>query len=194
MSSFGPEDLIACYRRGVFPMADSRDAEGLYVMEPDTRAVFPIETFSPSRSMQKFARKTPLKVTINNAFSHIITACADLREETWISYGIEWLYGILNERGEAHSVEVWDGEILVGGLYGVTQGGAFFGESMFSTQTNASKLALIHLIDRLRARGFTLLDAQFMTDHLATLGAIEITKAQYKKCLESALLIDTSFD
>ena len=194
MSGFGPDDLIACYRRGVFPMADSRDAEGLYLMEPDTRAVFPLNTFAPSRSMQKFARKTPLNVTINNAFANIITACADLREETWISYGIEWLYGILHERGEAHSVEVWDGEILVGGLYGVTQGGAFFGESMFSTQTNASKLALMHLIDRLRTRGFTLLDAQFMTDHLATLGAIEITQAQYKKRLESALLIDTSFD
>jgi leucyl/phenylalanyl-tRNA--protein transferase len=194
VSGFGPDDLIACYRRGVFPMADSRDAEGLYLMEPDTRAIFPLDTFAPSRSMQKFARKTPLNVTINNSFANIITACADLREETWISYGIEWLYGILHKRGEAHSVEVWDGEVLVGGLYGVTQGGAFFGESMFSTQTNASKLALMHLIDRLRTRGFTLLDAQFMTDHLATLGAIEITKAQYKKRLESALLIDTSFD
>lgn len=163
-------------------------------MEPDDRAIFPIDTFAPSRSMQKFARKTPLTVTINRAFPKMITACADLRAETWISYGIEWLYGILHERGEAHSVEVWDGETLVGGLYGVTQGGAFFGESMFSTQTNASKLALMHLIDRLRARGFILLDAQFMTDHLATLGAIEITKTQYKKRLETALLINRSFD
>ncbi|MGJ8559585.1 MAG: leucyl/phenylalanyl-tRNA--protein transferase [Litorimonas sp.] len=194
MSGFGPDDLIDCYRRGVFPMADSRDAEGLYLMEPDDRAIFPLDTFTPSRSMQKFARKTPLTVTVNQAFANIITACADLRDETWISYGIEWLYGILHQRGEAHSVEVWDGETLVGGLYGVTQGGAFFGESMFSTQTNASKLALMHLIDRLRARGFILLDAQFMTDHLATLGAIEITKIQYQKRLETALLINTSFD
>lgn len=194
MSGFGPDELIDCYRRGVFPMADSRDAEGLYLMEPEDRAIFPLDRFAPSRSMQKFARKTRLTVTFNHAFSQIITACADLRDETWISYGIEWLYGILHERGEAHSVEVWDGGTLVGGLYGVTQGGAFFGESMFSTQTNASKLALMHLIEHLRARGFILLDAQFMTDHLATLGAIEITKAQYRKRLENALLIQTSFD
>lgn len=194
MSGFGPDDLIACYRRGVFPMADSRDADGLYLMEPEDRAIFPLDSFAPSRSMQKFARKTSLKVTINQAFPEMIAACADLRNETWISYGIEWLYGILHGRGDAHSVEVWDGETLVGGLYGVTQGGAFFGESMFSTQTNASKLALMHLIDRLRIRGFTLLDAQFMTDHLASLGAIEITKAQYQHRLENALLIDTSFN
>lgn len=194
MSDFGPDELIDCYRRGVFPMADSRDADSLYLMEPDERAIFPLDTFTPSRSMQKFARKTPLTVTINKAFPDIITACADLREETWISYGIEWLYGILHQRGEAHSVEVWDGPTLVGGLYGVTQGGAFFGESMFSTQTNASKLALMHLITRLRTRGFTLLDAQFMTDHLATLGAIEITREDYKRRLGNALLIDTFFN
>jgi len=194
VSGFGPDELIDCYRRGVFPMADSRDAEGLYLMEPDFRAIFPLDTFTPSRSMHKFARKTSLTVTINRAFSNVITACADLRDETWISYGIEWLYGILHERGEAHSVEVLDGEALVGGLYGVTQGGTFFGESMFSTQTNASKLALMHLIDRLRTRGFTLLDAQFITDHLSSLGAIEIPRAQYKKSLDDALLIGTSFD
>lgn len=194
MTSFGPDELIDCYRRGVFPMADSRDAEGLYLMDPDDRAIFPLDSFAPSKSMQKFARKTPLTVTVNRAFSDMITACADLRDETWISYGIEWLYGILHARGLAHSVEVWDGETLVGGLYGVTQGGAFFGESMFSTRTNASKLALMHLIDRLHARGFILLDAQFMTDHLASLGAIETPKADYQKRLKKALLIDTSFN
>lgn len=194
MSGFGPDELIACYRRGVFPMSDSRDAESLYLMEPEERAIFPIETFTPSKSMRKFARKTPLTVTINHAFPEMIAACADLRDETWISYGIEWLYGILHSRGVAHSVEVWEGEILVGGLYGVSQGGAFFGESMFSTRTNASKLALMHLIERLRARGFVLLDAQFMTDHLATLGAIEIPKTAYQKRLTHALLIETSFD
>jgi len=163
-------------------------------MEPESRAIFPVEDFKPSRSMQKFARKTPLTVTINHAFPQVIAACADLRDDTWISYGIEWLYGLLHMRGEAHSVEVWDNDALVGGLYGVSQGGAFFGESMFSTQTNASKLALIHLIDRLRARSFTLLDAQFMTDHLESLGAIEITKSQYKTRLASALRVDTIFD
>lgn len=194
MSGFGPNDLIECYRRGVFPMADSRDATSFYLMEPENRAVFPIETFQPSRSMRKFARTTDLTVTINKAFPKVIEACADLRDDTWISYGIEWLYTVLHERGDSHSVEVWDGEILVGGLYGVSQNGAFFGESMFSTRTNASKLALIHLVDRLRARGFLVLDAQFMTDHLASLGAVEITRSQYRERLEVALSLDVTFD
>lgn len=194
MSQFGPDELIACYRSGIFPMADSRDATGLYLMEPDKRAIFPLESFKPSRSMQKFARTTSLTVTINKAFPEVIEACAELRPDTWISYGIEWLYSILHERREAHSVEVWNGEQLVGGLYGVSQGGAFFGESMFSIQTNASKFALIHLIDRLKSQGFTLLDAQFMTDHLASLGAIEISRAQYQDRLARALLIETRFD
>lgn len=194
MSGFGPDDLINCYRRGVFPMADDRDDDSLFLIEPENRAIFPLDVFKPSRSMQKFARKTSLTVTINHAFPDIIKACAELREETWISHGIEWLYGVLHARGEAHSVEVWNGETLVGGLYGVSQGGAFFGESMFSTQSNASKLALMHLITRLRERGFVLLDAQFMTDHLASLGAIEIPRADYKARLEKALLIESFFN
>jgi leucyl/phenylalanyl-tRNA--protein transferase len=194
VSGFGPNELINCYRQGIFPMADSRDDDSLFLIEPETRAIFPLDDFKPSRSMQKFARKTPLTITINQAFPAIITACAELREETWISHGIEWLYGVLHARGEAHSVEVWNGETLVGGLYGVSQGGAFFGESMFSTQSNASKLALMHLITRLRERGFALLDAQFMTDHLASLGAIEIPRADYKARLEKALLIDSFFN
>lgn len=194
MSGFGPNDLIECYRRGIFPMADSRDAASFYLMEPENRAVFPIETFQPSRSMLKFARTTNLTVTVNQAFRQVIEACADLREDTWISYGIEWLYTLLHERSDAHSIEVWDGKTLVGGLYGVSQNGAFFGESMFSTRTNASKLALIHLIDRLRTRGFTVLDAQFMTDHLASLGAVEITRAQYRERLAAALSLDVAFD
>ena len=194
MSGFGPDDLIECYRRGVFPMADQRDSTDFYLMEPLQRAVFPVESFSPSKSMQKFARKTSLTVTINENFPAIIEACAELRDETWISYGIQWLYTVLHERGEAHSVEVWNEGQLVGGLYGVSQGGAFFGESMFSTQTNASKLALMHLIERLREKGFTLLDAQFMTDHLASLGAIEITREDYRSRLKKALEVNTAFD
>jgi leucyl/phenylalanyl-tRNA--protein transferase len=194
VSGFGPDDLIECYRRGVFPMADQRDSTDFYLMEPLQRAVFPVESFSPSKSMQKFARKTSLTVTINENFPAIIEACAELRDETWISYGIQWLYTVLHERGEAHSVEVWNEGQLVGGLYGVSQGGAFFGESMFSTQTNASKLALMHLIERLREKGFTLLDAQFMTDHLASLGAIEITREDYRSRLKKALEVNTAFD
>lgn len=194
MSGFGPDDLIECYRRGVFPMADHRDSTDFYLMEPLKRAVFPVEDFKPSKSMRKFARQTSLSVTINQDFPSVIEACAELRKETWISYGIQWLYTVLHKRGDAHSVEVWDGDELVGGLYGVTQGGAFFGESMFSTQTNASKLALMHLIARLREKGFALLDAQFMTDHLASLGAIEISRAEYQSRLKNALMIQTRFD
>jgi len=194
VSGFGPNDLIECYRRGVFPMADSRDATSFYLMEPENRAIFPIETFQPSRSMRKFARTTNLTVTINQAFPKVIEACADLRDDTWISYGIEWLYTALHERGDAHSVEVWDGETLVGGLYGVSQNGAFFGESMFSSRTNASKLALMHLIEHLHSRGFIVLDAQFMTDHLASLGAVEITRAQYREQLTAALSLTVTFD
>ncbi len=193
MSGFGPDDLIECYRRGVFPMADSRESEGFYLMDPPERAIIPLETFKPSKSMQKFARRTELTVTRDKAFSSIIRACAELREETWISYGIEWLYSVLHERGEAHSVEVWEGEQLVGGLYGVTQGGAYFGESMFSTRTNASKLALMMLVEHLTAQGFTLLDAQYMTPHLATLGAIEIGRAEYHDRLSAALNVKARF-
>ena len=193
MSGFGPDDLIEGYRRGVFPMADHRDSDDFYLMEPLQRAIFPIETFQPSRSMRKFAKKTSFRVTFNEDFPAIIEACAELRDETWISYGIQWLYTVLHERNEAHSVEVWEGEQLVGGLYGVSQGGAFFGESMFSLRTNASKLALIYLIERLNSRGFILLDAQFMTDHLASLGAIEISRDEYRNRLQHALNISTTF-
>lgn len=194
MSGFGTDDLIACYRNGVFPMADSRQSDSFYLMDPDTRAIFPIDQFRPSRSMQKFRRTTSLRVTINAAFPDVIGACATAHPETWISYGIEGLYLALHDRKLAHSVEVWDDDVLVGGLYGVTQGGAFFGESMFSRATNASKLALIHLIERLRARGFTLLDAQYMTDHLASLGAVEIPRDNYLSRLKNAILIETTFD
>lgn len=175
-------------------MADSRDADSVYLLEPEKRAIFPLETFKPSRSMQKFRRRTALQVTINQDFPAVIEACADTRDETWISYGIEGLYSALHRQGDAHSIEVWDDHILVGGLYGVTQGGAFFGESMFSRQSNASKLALVILVERLRKRGFTLLDAQFMTDHLASLGAIEIDREDYRRRLGQAITIDTKFD
>ena len=174
-------------------MADDREAQSLYLLEPEFRAIFPLDTFRPSRSMAKFRRKTHFRTSVNAAFPAVIEACAELRDETWISYGIEALYTELHRRGEAHSVEVWDGERLVGGLYGVSQGGAFFGESMFSTATNASKLALVVLIERLRERGFTLLDCQFMTDHLASLGAVEITRDAYRTRLAAALQIEADF-
>ena len=193
MGTFGPDELVECYRRGIFPMADSRDASSIFLLDPENRAVFPLDTFQPSRSMQKFRRKTTLRTSINEDFPQVIWSCAELRHDTWISVPIEMLYTALHERGEAHSVEVWDGDRLVGGLYGVTQGGAFFGESMFSTVSNASKLALIVLVERLRDRGFTLLDAQFMTDHLASMGAIEISRADYRARLAEALDVEAEF-
>ena len=191
---FGPDQLISCYRRGIFPMSDDRDDDTLFLVDPKARGIIPLDDLHVSRSMQKFQRKTPFHVTFNRAFPEVISACAEHRDTTWISYGIEALYTILYQRNEAHSVEVWSGSILIGGLYGVSQGGAFFGESMFSLETNASKLALIYLVERLNSRGFTLLDTQFLTPHLATLGAIEIPREDYMKRLEAALKIDAKFD
>lgn len=191
---FGPDDLIDCYRRGVFPMSDNREDDFFYLVEPKLRGVLPLDSFHVSRSMQKFLRKTPLKVTVNTDFQSVIQACALERDNTWISLGIEGLYTLLHWRGEAHSVEVWEDDVLVGGLYGVTQGGTFFGESMFSRRSNASKLALIHLVERLKERGFVLLDTQFLTAHLASLGAIEISQAEYLEKLKLALEIEACFD
>ena len=192
--SFGPDDLIACYRRGVFPMADSREDDFFYLVEPKMRGIIPLDGLHISKSMRKFMRQTDLRVTFNRDFAGVIRACANNHEGTWISHSIENLYTILHLGGDAHSVEIWSDETLVGGLYGVTQGRAFFGESMFSTQTNASKLGLIYLTERLNNRGFELLDTQFLTDHLKSLGAIEIPQAEYLEKLDVALDGEACFD
>ena len=191
---FGPDDLIACYRRGVFPMADSREDDFFYLVEPKQRGILPLDKLHISASMKKFSRKTQLRVTHNQNFPGVINACASHHGGTWISHSIETLYNMLHANREAHSVEVWDNETLVGGLYGVTQGGAFFGESMFSKQTNASKLALIYLVRRLKDKNFALLDTQFLTDHLKSLGAIEIPQAEYLEKLKNALKSEARFD
>lgn len=191
---FGPDDLTACYRRGVFPMSDSREDKFFYLVEPELRGILPLGSLHISKSMRKFRNKSPFKVTINQDFPAVINACATGHDGTWISHSIEGLYTALHLRGEAHSVEVWEGDTLAGGLYGVTQGRAFFGESMFSIRTNASKLALIHLVEHLIERGFTLLDTQFLTDHLKTLGAIEIPQSEYLEKLNKALESDARFD
>ncbi|WP_418152992.1 leucyl/phenylalanyl-tRNA--protein transferase [Litorimonas sp. RW-G-Af-16] len=190
---FDPEQLLACYRRGVFPMADGREDRHVFLMEPEMRGIIPLDGLKISRSMRQFLRRHAYTVTYNQAFADVIEACALTRTETWISEGIEMLYTVLHEQGDAHSVEVWEVEKLVGGLYGVTQGGAFFGESMFSLRTNVSKLALVKLVERLNERGFVLLDTQFLTDHLKTLGAIEIARDEYKDRLTLALGLDASF-
>jgi len=190
---FGTKELLDCYRRGIFPMSDGRQDNSIFLLDPAMRGIIPLDGLHISKSLAKFMRNTTYEVTFNKAFPQVIKACALSRDETWISEGIEYLYTELFLQGDAHSVEVWDGEQLIGGLYGVTQGGGFFGESMFSLATNASKLALVKLVEPLNARGFTLLDTQFLTDHLKTLGAVEIPQAEYKARLASALEVEAAF-
>lgn len=196
MKHFGPNELLDCYRRGVFPMADSRDDPRIFLMDPDERGIIPLDSLHVSRSLKKFMRNMSYTVTFDVAFSEVISKCAEKapdRNNTWINDGIEYLYGRLHAMSHAHSVEVWNDKELIGGLYGVSIGGAFFGESMFSRKTNASKVALVKLVDRLNAVGYTLLDTQFITDHLKTMGAIEIPRDDYHALLKSALKIQTRF-
>jgi leucyl/phenylalanyl-tRNA--protein transferase len=193
---FGPDALIACYADGVFPMADSRDDPGVRLIEPELRGVIPLEDFHLSRRLARTVRGDRFEVRIDTAFSQVVAACAEPapnREDTWISKGIEYLYAELFARGQAHSVECWRADALVGGLYGVSLGGAFFGESMFSRETDASKVALTHLIARLIVGGYRLLDTQFMTEHLAQFGAKEIPRREYLKRLALALPVDADF-
>ena len=196
MNGFGAKELLDCYRRGVFPMADSRDDPRVFLLDPDMRGIIPLDGLHVSRSLKKFMKSMPFTVTFDTAFSEVIAKCAEAapdRENTWINDGIEYLYGQIHAMGHAHSVEVWkDGE-LIGGLYGVSIGGAFFGESMFSRRTNASKVALVYLTERLNQAGYTLLDTQFITDHLKTMGGIEIPRAEYHILLKDALQIEASF-
>ncbi len=177
-------------------MADSRDDPRVFLMDPDERGIIPLDGLHVSRSLRKFMRDMPFTITYDAAFSEVITRCAEAapdRENTWINGGIEYLYGRLHAMGNAHSVEVWQGRQLVGGLYGVSIGGAFFGESMFSRAANASKVALVHLVGRLNASGYKLLDTQFITDHLKTMGAIEVSRSEYHDLLKQALNIKASF-
>jgi len=193
---FGPKELLDCYRRGVFPMADSRDDPRVFLLDPAERGIIPLDNLHISRSLAKFMRKMDYAVTFDTAFGDVIVKCAEAapdRENTWINDGIEYLYGRLHTMGNAHSVEVWQNTKLVGGLYGVSIGGAFFGESMFSRATNASKVALVKLVERLNEKGFTLLDTQFITDHLKSLGAIEISRNDYHILLKDALEIQAQF-
>lgn len=187
-----PTLLLRAYAAGVFPMSDNRASDEIYWVDPKERGIFPLTGFRVSRSMRRFARTTDLAVRVNSAFRATVQGCAD-RTETWINAEILELYVTLHRLGYAHSVEVWEGEDLVGGVYGVALGGAFFGESMFSRRTNASKLALIWLVARLRAGGFALFDTQFQTDHLATMGAIEISRAEYRQRLDAALEVQANF-
>ena len=186
MTMLDPRLLLRGYAAGIFPMADSRDAAELFWVEPRERAILPLDRFRLSRSLARVIRSGRFTVTLDRDFQSVIAACAD-REETWINGEIERAMLALHSTGHAHSIEVWrDGE-LVGGLYGVKLGRAFFGESMFRTVTDASKVALAWLVARMKTGGFTLLDCQFMTDHLASLGAVSVPRATYVSLLSAAL-------
>ena len=181
-----PELLLSAYASGIFPMSESREDDQLFWMDPCHRGIFELDNFNISRSLAKFIRRESFQIRINFRFSAVVEGCAD-RNETWINAPLLDLYQQLHEMGFAQSLEIWDGKDLVGGVFGITLGGAFFGESMFSRRTNASKVALAYLIDRLRAGGFCLFDTQFITPHLASLGAIEISREDYRQRLALAL-------
>jgi leucyl/phenylalanyl-tRNA--protein transferase len=196
MPGFDASALLDCYARGVFPMADAREDARVFLVDPERRGVIPLHGFHISRRLARTVRRDPFEVRVDTAFAAVVEACAAAgpgRMDTWINRPIEWLYGELHAAGHAHSVECWAEGELVGGLYGVSLRGAFFGESMFSRRTDASKVALIHLVARLIAGGYRLLDAQFMTEHLAQFGAQEISRAEYRGRLKAALEVDGDF-
>ena len=192
-----PEIILRAYAAGIFPMAESRDDHELFWVDPEMRGVFPLDGLYISRSLKKRLRQQRYEIKYDSDFAGVIQGCAEStvdRHDTWINNEIIHLYGRLFQMGHAHTVECWlDGE-LVGGLYGITLKGVFFGESMFSRQTDASKIALVHLVARLLEDGFTLLDTQFVTEHLKRLGAIEIPRDDYHKLLDDALTVDAEFN
>lgn len=191
------DDILNAYAHGIFPMADARDAGETYWVEPIMRGIIPLDTFKPPRSLKKFMATCGYTVTIDHAFADVIRACAQIsrahESNTWINHQIEQWFIELHDKGYAHSIEVWDGDELIGGLYGLAQGGCFNGESMFSLKQNASKIALVHLIDRLKDKQFTLLDTQFVNDHLKQFGCIEIPQSEYLKRLDDALRRHVTF-
>lgn len=185
-----PDILLRAYAAGLFPMARSRDDAKVYWVDPEQRGVLPLDSFHVPRSLRRTLRRDVFSVSADAAFDRVLAACAEPvenRPETWINVEIEGLFRDLHRRGLAHSVEVWQDGALVGGLYGLSMAAAFFGESMFSRATDASKVALCHLVARLRAGGFRLLDTQFITSHLARFGAIEIPRGLYMERLDEAL-------
>ena len=192
MGKLTPELLLHGYSVGIFPMSESRDDPEIFWVDPQRRGILPLDGFHISRSLARAMRCSTWTITTDHDFRGVLDGCAD-RPDTWINAEIRALYIALHERGQAHSLEVWEDGTLVGGVYGVVLGSAFFGESMFSRRTNASKIALACLVDRLRQGGFTLFDTQFITDHLASLGAVEISRAQYLAHLADAKERSASF-
>lgn len=202
--AFSPETLIKAYSLGVFPMADGADSHEIKFYDPEVRALIPLawrqgarHEFHIPRRLARTVRRQPFSVTINRDFAKVIDECAAIRDgrsDTWINRDIRQLYVALHRLGFAHSVEVWEGETLVGGLYGVALRAAFFGESMFSRRTDASKIALVHLVARLRAGGFSLLDAQFTNDHLMQFGIHEVSRDMFQTRLADALAVAGNLD
>ena len=190
LRTFTWRDLVDCYARGVFPMGDSREDERIFLVDPERRGVVPLDGFHVPRRLARTVRADEFQVRVDTAFEAVLKACAAPRlgrSETWINAPIQHLYVELFGNGLAHSVECWREGVLVGGLYGVALGSAFFGESMFSEARDASKVALVHLVARLKIGGYRLLDAQFITEHLAQFGAEEVERADYLRRLEAAL-------
>lgn len=188
-----PALLLHAYAMGLFPMAETRDDPDIHWVEPRLRGILPLENFHISRSLRHRLLRSSFTIRTNTDFAGVLDGCSD-RPETWISSRIRGLYLELNAQGHAHSLEVWEGDDLVGGTYGVVLGSAYFGESMFSRRTDASKVALAYLTHRLQAGGFTLFDTQFLTPHLATLGGVEIPQADYLRRLKVALKKSATFD
>lgn len=188
-----PTLILRAYAAGVFPMADGAEAEGVFWVDPKFRGIFPLDDFHVPKRLARTIRAGGFTVTVDRDYEAVIDACAD-RDETWINGEIRRLYVGLHRMGYAHSVEVWMDGQLAGGLYGVRLGAAFFGESMFHRRTDASKIALVYLVARLKAGGFTLLDSQFVTDHLARFGAERIPRDAYHAMLDAAIADRADFD
>lgn len=188
--------VVRAYRAGIFPMAEDASADDVFWVSPEQRGILPLDSFHVSRSLRKALKASPFSIRVDTDFFGVIEGCATDgtdRESTWINPAIKKIYGQLFVRGLCHTVEVWDGDALVGGLYGLSIGAAFFGESMFHRRTNASKMALVHLVERLNAGGYRLLDTQFVTEHLKTFGGIEISREDYELRLADALQHEGDF-
>ena len=192
-----PDIVLEAYATGVFPMSDGRDDLKIFWVDPENRGILPLDNFHLPRRMHRIVRTDQFQIRTDTAFAEVMDACAAPalgRWTTWINHEIQELFLDLHERGFAHCVETWANDELAGGLYGIALGGAFFGESMFSRRNNASKVALIHLVGRLKLGGFILLDTQFITNHLIQFGAVEITRAAYHSRLASALSVVGDFN